>query len=120
MSEHKLQYAIVELLKLHRITVLSTDVMSGLAYFSQKDPRRFAFINHHKKMGYIVGQSDLIILHKGKMYFAEIKTASGKQTEKQKDFEKLIKELGYEYFIWHNIDEVMNFIKKEKDKCGTC
>ena len=110
MSEHKLQYAIVEYLKLRHITVLSTDVMSGLAYFSHKDPRRFAYINHQKKMGYIVGQSDLIILHKGKAYFAEIKTVKGKQSTEQKEFQALVESLGHEYLIWRSLDDVINWV----------
>ena len=109
-SEHSLQYQVIELLRANGIMAISTDVMSGLAYFSQTDHRRFAFINHHKKMGYIVGQSDLIVVMPDTIAFAELKKDKGKQSIEQIAFQKIVEKLGYEYTIWRSLDDVKDWM----------
>ena len=101
--------------------VFQTDVMSGLQYFGHKDPRRFAFINHHKKMGYRAGQPDLVVmLPNGKCVFVELKkpaskkmnvktgnwnkVAGGKQSPDQKLFQETAETLGFEYLLIDTFD----------------
>ena len=114
MSEHGFQYQVVELLAWNKIVSIECDVMSGLQYFSHLDPRRFAFINHHKKMGYRKGQIDLIVITKPFIYFVELKTSKGKHSKEQKEFQKLIENLDKKYLLWKNLDEVKEFIKEVK------
>ena len=109
MTEHSIQYQIVQYLRLKNILVFESDVMSGLQFFSHTDGRRFAFINHHKKLGYINGQSDLVIVTKKEVLFVELKTATGKQSPEQKIFQKNIEVLGYKYLIWKSLDDCLNY-----------
>jgi hypothetical protein len=109
MSEHSLQYAIHNYLEYKKIIHFETDVMSGLQYFSHNDGRRFAFINHHKKLGYLVGQPDLIVLKNG-VYFVELKTSKGRQSKEQKELQKKLSTAGYNYLIWRSLDDCINFV----------
>jgi len=58
------------------------------------------------KIGVVAGVSDLIYVTKDKVYFIEIKTENGKQSEKQKIFENKIKSLGYIYLIVRSLDDI--------------
>lgn len=109
MLEHDIQYQIVQYLRLKNILVFESDVMSGLQFFNHTDNRRFAFINHHKKMGYIKGQSDLVIVTKKEILFCEIKSEKGKQSPEQKYFQKQIESLGYKYVLWKSIDDCLKY-----------
>ena len=113
VSEHDIQKAIVTYLRLKKVNVIETDVMSGVQFFSHKDPRRFAFIKHHKDMGYVKGQSDLILILRNKTVYVEVKTPKGKQSKEQKDFQSYVERLGHQYFIWddyRNAEDFLNMI----------
>lgn len=59
------------------------------------------------------GESDLTLFAKGgKTYFVEIKTAKGRQSQKQKNFERIVSELGFEYIVMRSIDDAKRFVKK--------
>jgi hypothetical protein len=58
-----------------------------------------------KSTGLLPGVSDLIILKPNKVVFIELKTASGKQSEKQKEFQDKVTLLGFDYFIVRSLDE---------------
>ena len=49
--------------------------------------------------GLLAGVSDFIVLGKGITSFFEVKTLTGVQSEKQKDFEKQVTDLGFNYYI---------------------
>lgn len=106
MAEHSIQYQIVQYLRIKNILVLETDVMSGLQFFGHTDGRRFAFINHHKKMGYLNGQSDLIIIGK-EVIFVEVKTATGVLSADQKIFKAEVERRGYKYVVWKSLDDCL-------------
>lgn len=114
--EHNLQHQIHAYLVAVKVLHFETDVMSGLQFFSHTDYRRFAFIKHHKNMGYMKGQPDLIILYGGNVYFVELKTTKGKQSKEQKELATLMKEQGYTYLIWRSLDDCINFLKRGKDE----
>lgn len=126
MNEHALQGQVVAYCLRMGIEVFQTDVMSGLQYFSHKDPRRFAFINHHKKMGYNNGQPDLVVmLDKGRTLFIELKrpdtkklnpktgnmnkVAGGKQSDDQKAFQVRAVKLGHTYILTDNLDDLIDY-----------
>lgn len=59
-----------------------------------------------KATGLLPGVSDLIILQpNGKTIFVEVKTEKGIQSEKQKDFETTVTNLGFEYYLVRSLDE---------------
>lgn len=110
-TEHQIQYRIASHLRCQNIFFIETDVMSGLQYFSPKDTRRFGFISHHNKMGYVKGQSDLILLLPNRVVFVELKTEIGRQSKEQKIFEAKVRELGFEYCVWRSLEDARNFTK---------
>ena len=62
--------------------------------------------------GLLPGVSDVIAVLPGKVLFLEFKTATGRQSEKQKDFEETVKALGHDYFICRNFEEFVFIIEK--------
>jgi hypothetical protein len=64
-----------------------------------------------KATGLLAGASDLIvILPNGKLMFIELKTDTGKQSDKQIDFEKRVNDLGFEYRIIRSLEEFKQLI----------
>jgi len=63
-----------------------------------------------KATGLLPGASDLIIIHKGKIYFIELKDEKGTQQPNQKDFEKRVNDQGYDYLIFRDLLGFQNFI----------
>lgn len=60
----------------------------------------------------------LCLFPDGKVYFVELKTATGKQTPLQKLFEKEVTSLGQKYLVINSKEGVDNFIdqwRKEND-----
>lgn len=53
------------------------------------------------------GFSDLIILYNKTIYFCEVKQLIGKQREAQKQFETIVTQHGYKYFIAKSINDVI-------------
>lgn len=66
--------------------------------------------------GLLHGVSDLILVTPNKVTFIEIKNPNGKgkQSENQKEFQKKVESLGFEYLIWDNWDKVEQFVEKTK------
>lgn len=58
-----------------------------------------------KSMGVVPGVSDFIFLFKGKVFFIELKTKKGDQSQKQMNWELLVKKHGFPYFIVRSVDE---------------
>ena len=68
-----------------------------------------------KAEGLMAGVSDLVImLPKGQIVFAELKNpnGSGRQSEAQKEFERVCRSLGFEYKIWQSWADVESFVKR--------
>ena len=63
-----------------------------------------------KAMGMVSGVSDMTLLYKGRAYFLEFKIKTGKQSDKQKEWEQLITSHGFQYVIIRSIDEFIGFI----------
>lgn len=58
-----------------------------------------------KETGLMAGVSDLIVLHGNKCLFVEVKTDTGKQSEKQIEFETKVKALGFDYFLVRSLEQ---------------
>jgi hypothetical protein len=58
-----------------------------------------------KATGLVAGVSDLIVIQPNRCIFFELKLEKGKQSDKQIDFEKKVKALGFEYYVVRSLDE---------------
>jgi len=65
-----------------------------------------------KNIGLLSGASDTIICLPGKVLFVEFKTEIGNQSEKQKEFEQRVKDLGLEYHLIRSLEEFKEKICK--------
>lgn len=64
-----------------------------------------------KREGVKAGVSDLIIFHKDRIYFAEVKTDVGRQSDSQKEFQREIESRGYVYLIWRSVYDCAEWVK---------
>lgn len=53
------------------------------------------------------GVADIIVVKEGWAIFLEVKTPKTKQSEDQKEFEKLVKENKGEYYVVRSLDQVI-------------
>lgn len=60
--------------------------------------------------GLLRGVSDLIVIHKGKCLFIEVKTEKGAQSDYQKEFESRIKQNGFEYYLVRSLEQFKSII----------
>ncbi len=69
--------------------------------------------NNYNKIntGVLAGVSDIIVLLENEVLFLEFKTEKGKQTDKQKAFEKSVCKLGFHYHIIREFDQFKNLIE---------
>jgi hypothetical protein len=91
--------------------------LRGLMCYNLNNSRNKIAGSINQSMGLQAGRSDLVYYRKGKAYMIEIKTEDGKQSLKQKDWQKLIEQEGFVYVVIRSIDEFINFIKKVEDCC---
>lgn len=110
-KEHSFQFQVVEYLKLRKFIIIDCDVMDGLKYAQPQ--YRYPFIMHHRKMGYIKGQPDLIAMKKGKIWFLELKSPKGKQTKEQKDFQQMCIDNQIRYLVIREFEDVKLLEKEE-------
>ena len=107
-AESNFQKQVVRYLKLNNIFCFSVPNGTKL----KASQARIA-----KAEGMTAGVSDLIVLlPQGKAVFIELKNPNGKgvQSDNQKEFERVAGNLGFEYHIWDNWDEVESFVKRVK------
>ena len=62
-------------------------------------------------MGVLSGVSDLVLILENRIVFVELKTHKRIQSERQKEFESRVSELGHQYIVIRSLDEFKNFIK---------
>jgi hypothetical protein len=68
-----------------------------------------------KATGLTKGASDLIVIApNGKLMFIELKTDKGVQSEYQKEFEKRVTALGYEYHLIRSLEDFKMLIENSK------
>lgn len=113
-SEHTFQYGVVRALQMSGFIVWNTDVMDALKFFGHKDAMRFAYIRHHKNMGYTKGQSDLVVAKNGQFWAIELKTPKGKQSKEQKQFQAICEFNGIQYIIIRNYTDLERFIEESR------
>ena len=67
---------------------------------------------YKRTLGMKSGVSDLIVLQPNRCIFVEVKTQIGRQSDKQKDFQNLVENLGFEYWIIRSLEEFKQKILK--------
>ena len=76
-------------------------------------PKTCAMINGYmRKMGFLAGVSDIMILHEGKAFCMELKTATGKQSKGQIRFEDNCIKTGVPYEIVRSLDECKKQLRR--------
>ena len=110
-QEHLFQQQIIQYLHMFNIFVFETDVMDGLKFLNNQQSR-LAFIQHHKNMGYVKGQPDLVAVMNGKVVFIELKTDKGRQSKEQKEVEQEIKKRGVDYIVIRSLEDLQSYIRK--------
>lgn len=63
-----------------------------------------------KATGLMSGVSDLIVVMPNKVMFIEVKDDVGRQSDKQKEFEQIVRGLGFEYHLVRSLDEFKNIL----------
>lgn len=69
--------------------------------------------NYFENLGLLSGVSDTIIITRDKILFIEFKKPKAYQRAEQKDFEKIVTGMGYNYYIVHSLEEFKEIIDKE-------
>lgn len=64
-----------------------------------------------KATGLKSGVSDMIIIQPNRCIFVEIKTETGQQSDKQKEFQKTVEALGFEYWVIRSLEQLKNKLK---------
>ncbi len=84
---------------------------AGVTIVKASGGRRRAFRGVRK------GASDLIIfISGGKTLFVELKVKKRKQSPSQKDYERLVKGLGFEYYVIYSLEELDKIIKQNQNQ----
>lgn len=60
-----------------------------------------------KATGVLPGVSDLIFLYRGKIIFVEVKTEDGQQSPAQKEFQKTVTDMGFQYWIVRSASQML-------------
>ena len=113
MNEHTFQVNVVRALQCANIFVFSIPNAQQLL---SKIPlnRRGMFVKYLKSEGMMSGASDLVILlPKGRVVFLELKNPYvkyTKQSDTQKEFEKNVAALGFDYRLIDNFTDIEKFI----------
>lgn len=83
--------------------------LSGLLFSVPNGGQRNAITaKMMKREGVVAGVSDLILFVPSKGYHAlciEMKTDKGKQSDKQKKWQKMVEKQGYKYIVCRSVDE---------------
>ena len=65
-----------------------------------------------KQEGVLAGFADLILIADNSVLFVEVKTEKGRQSERQKDFQKRVNLLGFEYIIVRSLNDFISSTEK--------
>ena len=112
-EEHKLQKWFCELLY-YKLILQKKGFFFAIPNGEIRGKDRLQSIITGKRLkdeGVKAGVADLCILLKNQTIFVEMKTETGKQSLLQKEFEKIVKSYGHQYYVLHSIKECEEFLK---------
>jgi len=104
MSEYDIQKQIVDTLRMMGYYLYSTPnellgrVRGGGGY--QRMQRA-------TQSGLVSGVADLTVVLPGRVVFLETKTAKGRQSERQREFERRVTELGHRYVVVRSVEDAI-------------
>jgi len=104
MTESQIQAAIVQALQ-----------AMGVMFFSVPNEGHGGNTRramHMKSLGQMNGVSDLVVVLTSRVIFLEVKTAKGRQSKSQKDFEQRVTMRGHEYHVVRSVDDVIGVLDK--------
>ena len=110
-DEHNIQVAIVEYMTWKRIEHFA--VPNGVFFNAESKNKSAAYMSRLKKEGFRAGVSDLVILLPKRVVFAEVKTEKGKQNENQKEYQRTVEKLGFEYLLWRSLDDCIKWLNNQ-------
>lgn len=113
-QEHVLSCQVARYLRMRGYVTLDCDVMIAHQYIPKNNKKaHLQFIESRKKIGYTLGQPDLVAINKyGKTTYIELKDGNNNdQTDNQKYFEQEIKCRGGNYVLIRDFDDCINFVK---------
>jgi hypothetical protein len=64
----------------------------------------------NKFLGLIKGRSDLVFYWNGSAYHIELKNATGQQKPEQKDWQRLVEQNGFKYYLVRSSEEGLELI----------
>lgn len=80
----------------------------GAAMSSSFGVKYAGWSNKLKRVGYVKGAADYIVINNEKVYFIELKTKEGRQSKEQKEFEERVKKINnanVSYHVVRSLDE---------------
>jgi len=113
LSEHAIQSQIVQYLRFNKIECFA--VPNGIFFNSSSKSKSYAYIKKLHAEGFRNGTADIVVLFYKRIVFIEVKAVKGVQSDSQKEFEQMVKNLGFEYYIWRDVDDCIEFIKQKGD-----
>jgi hypothetical protein len=106
LSEHRLQVLVLQHLELHAVKEAYWFAVPNAAR------RSMGLAARMKQEGMRAGVADIcIMLGGGRTVWIEMKTAKGRQTEAQLEFQKVCEALGHPYILAHSLDEAMQGLR---------
>lgn len=69
-------------------------------------------IDKMKAMGMVNGVSDTIVVLPNKTMFCEFKVQDGRQSDKQKEFQQIVTDLGHEYHVVRSLEQFKKIINE--------
>lgn len=118
MNEHDFQRNIVRTLQMQNIFVFAVPNSQKLLQ-TESQLKRIIFLKTQMREGFISGVADLIVLlPRAKAIFLELKNPDNKnaeQSDTQKQFQKNVEALGFEYWLiksWADFEKFLEEIKK--------
>jgi hypothetical protein len=85
---------------------------NGIFAFKFKDNTRSESGKHRRPSPFqINGVSDICIIHNSAVYWVEIKTEKGRQTEDQIRFQNRVTDSGGTYLLWRCIGDAKEWLK---------
>lgn len=65
-----------------------------------------------QREGVLAGFADLVVIARRNVLFLEMKTTKGQQSDKQKEFQNKVSELGFEYIICRSFEQARLAIER--------
>ena len=84
----------------------------GLLYMNMNNPRNKINGALMKAAGMVSGVSDLTLLHKGNVYFIELKTPKGKMSKNQIEWRMKVAEYGFPYYVIRDFSDFVGLVKE--------